>query len=249
MQSRWRQELAQLPNFGPEFRIDSSRTALVLIDMQHLDAHRHYGLGKVLLENFPAAGQYFVERVESQVIPRQQELLRCFRQHGLRIIHLTVGAHLPDNSDWVPLRREADERVERETGTKPVVYPVGSFEHSILTEVEPEPGELVLNKVSRSAFTSTGLDQVLRNIGLDTLIITGVVTNSCVEMTARDAADRGYKCVIVDDACATFSQDMQDAVLRTFAFLYGKVQDTSEVLEEMQAALGEKAAPPRINVA
>lgn len=243
-QSAWRQGLERLPNFGPEFVLVPERTALVLIDMQYLDAHRKHALGKVLLEKFPAAGEYYVGRIERLVVPNQQELLALFREHGLRVIHITVGAHLPDNSDWVPLRREADERAERETGTRPVVYPVGSFEHSILAEVQPRSGELVLNKVSRSAFTSTGIDQILRNIGIDTLVVTGVATNSCVEMTARDAADRGYKCIIVEDACATFTQEMHDAVLRTFSLLYGKVQTTREVLDEVRSTL----APERRSV-
>ncbi|HZP41859.1 MAG TPA: isochorismatase family cysteine hydrolase [Candidatus Binatia bacterium] len=238
MATDWRKDLEKLPDFGPEFTLAPARTALVLIDMQYLDAHPDYGLGKVLRERYPEAAGYFCDRLAKTVIPNQRRLLAAFRDARLRIVHLTVGAHLPDNSDFVPLRREADERVERETGKKPVCYPMGTFEHGILPEVAPRPGELVLNKVSRSAFTSTGLDQILRNMGVDHLLVTGVMTNSCVEMTARDAADRGYKTVIVDDASATFTQDMHDAVLRTFRMLYGKVQTTDEVLAEIAAGLG-----------
>jgi nicotinamidase-related amidase len=241
--SDWRRGLEKVPDFSPEFALVPARTALLLIDMQYLDAHPDYGLGQVLRERYPESAAYFLSRVQQSVLPNQRRLLDCFRAAGLRVIHFTVGAHLPDNSDWVPLRREADERVERETGKKPVCYALGSFEHGILPEVAPQAGELVLNKVSRSAFTSTGFDQILRNIGLDTLIVTGVFTNSCIEMTARDAADRGYKCVIVDDACATFTQEMHDAVLRTFGFLYGKVQRTDEVLAELDTAL--TATPAR----
>ncbi|MGD9762553.1 MAG: cysteine hydrolase family protein [Candidatus Binatia bacterium] len=241
----WRAGLQRLPSFGPEFSIVPERTALLIIDMQYLDAHRSYGLGKVLLAKYPDVGRYYIHRLEQLVVPNQLALLGFFREHALRIVHITVGAHLPDNSDWVPLRREADERVERETGTRPAVYPMGSFEHSILAELQPGPGELVINKVSRSAFTSTGIDQVLRNMNLDTLIVTGVATNSCVEMTSRDAADRGYKCVIVDDACATLTPDMHDAVLRTFAMLYGKVQDTQDVIEELRRALQRRPAAGR----
>ncbi|MGD9762407.1 MAG: cysteine hydrolase family protein [Candidatus Binatia bacterium] len=242
--SNWRRELEQLPDFGPEFAILPSRTALLVIDMQYLDAHRSYGMGKLLVERFPESGDYFCGRLERTVIPNQQRLLALFREAGMRIVHITVGGHLPDNSDWVPLRREADERVERETGSKPACYTVGTFEHGILPELAPQPGELVLNKVSRSVFTSTGIDQILRNMGIDTLVLTGVMTNSCVEMAARDAADRAYKCIVVDDACATFTQEMHDAALRTFRMLYGKVEDTHDVVAEIRAAVAE-AAPPR----
>lgn len=238
----WREVLQSLPNFGPEFAIVPERTALLLIDMQYLDAHRDYGLGKVLLAKFPDTARYYLDRLERLVIPQQRALLAFFRAHALRIVHITVGAHLPDNSDWVPLRRAADDRVERETGIRPAVYPVGSFEHSILSELQPQPGELIINKVSRSAFTSTGIDQILRNVGLDTLILAGVMTNSCVEMTARDAADRGYKCVVVEDACATLTQEMHEAVLKTFTFLYGKVQETEAVLAEIRRALEQRSA-------
>jgi biuret amidohydrolase len=74
-------------------------------------------------------------------------------------------------------------------------------------------------------------------MGIDGLIIAGVVTNVCVETTARDAADRGYKCILVDDACAAQSQEFHDSTLRTFAMVFGKVRTTSEVIGILQDQL------------
>jgi len=111
------------------------------------------------------------------------------------------------------------------------LYHKGTFEHSILEELKPQPGELVINKVTRGAFNSTGLDLRLRNMEIDGLVIAGVVTNACVNVTALDAADRGFKTILVDDACGGLDQSSHDAVMKTFAGLFGKVWDTSEIIE------------------
>ncbi len=94
-----------------------------------------------------------------------------------------------------------------------------------------------MNKTSSGAFNSTSIERTLLNIGIDGLVITGVVTHACVETTARDAADRGFKCILVDDACATFSQDVHDATMKAFAIHYGRVATTDEVLAYIQRRL------------
>jgi nicotinamidase-related amidase len=121
--------------------------------------------------------------------------------------------------------------------------PAGSFEHRILEDIKPMPGELVINKTSYGAFNSTSIDQTLRNMGIDFLVITGVATHACVETTARDAADRGYRCVMVDDATATFTKYLHDATLRAFATLFGRVANTEDVCTELRQKVGAVAGP------
>ena len=100
--------------------------------------------------------------------------------------------------------------------------------------VKPNPGELVINKNSNGAFNSTPIDQILRNMGIDTLVIAGVVTNACVETTARDAADRGYNCILVEDGCASYEEISHEMTLRSFARLFGKVMNTDDVISLLE---------------
>jgi hypothetical protein len=93
----------------------------------------------------------------------------------------------------------------------------------IVTALEPRPGELVVNKTTFGTFASTGLDHALRSLGITSLVVGGVVTNVCVETTAREATDRGYEVVLVDDGCAAFSPEIHEATLLSFQGHFGRV--------------------------
>jgi nicotinamidase-related amidase len=114
-----------------------------------------------------------------------------------------------------------------------VIAAAGTEDHEIIRALAPKPDEIVLNKVTRSAFSSTGLDQILRNLGVAGLVMAGTTTNACVGLTACDAGDRGYKVVIVEDATAAPTPVLQEATLLNFAFLFGHVRTTEQVLAEL----------------
>ena len=97
----------------------------------------------------------------------------------------------------------------------------------------PLPGEAVVNKTTMSAFHSSGFERLVQAMGRTQLCFTGVSTNSCVEGTARDAADRGFQCVIVEDGCGAASADLHDATCRNFARLLGRVATAREVEREL----------------
>jgi nicotinamidase-related amidase len=228
----WRKDLDKYPRVAPDFDLEPKRTALMIIDMQYSDAHPNYGLGLMLRGKYPEAASYYFKRLAEVVVPNQIKLVKFFRQNGLRIIYITVGPMLADASDFPSLRRESW------IGQGLVRYHYGTFEHGILDEIKPQDGELVINKVSASAFNSSAINQILRNMGIDGLVITGVGTNHCVETTARDAADRDYKCILLEDACATFIQEFHDATLRVFAQGFGQVQTTEEVISYLRKQMG-----------
>ena len=236
----WREGLENWPAGLPRFELTSQdNTALLTIDMQHYCAHRDYGLGKVIKEKFPDMWNYYYTHLEDTVIPNQQRLLRFFRQQGWRVIHVAVGPLLPDGSDMFARRRLRDkERID--VTNSPHFFYKGTFEHSILEALAVQPGELVVNKNSSGTFNSTPLDQYLRNMGIDSLVIVGVLTNACVETTARDAADRGYNCILVEDGCASFEQASHEATLRSFARIFGKVMTTEEALSLLEGLTDPK---------
>jgi nicotinamidase-related amidase len=111
---------------------------------------------------------------------------------------------------------------------------VGQREHEIVDEIKPLSGDLVLNKNTMGAFGSTGIDAHLRSMGIRNVVVTGVSTNNCVGMTAQEASDRQYGVVMVSDATGTCSDEMQEATLKTFRRLWGRVATTAEVIAELQ---------------
>jgi biuret amidohydrolase len=233
----WRDEVERLPSLAPtEFEVDPERTALIIVDMQYVDAHRDYGLGASLRESHPEVWEYYFDRVDGLVVPNVRRCLDSFRRLGLRVIHLTIGAVLPDGGDMTPLRRPP-----RSAGLRPLFHHAGTFEHRILDELAPVEGELVINKTSRSAFNSTAIERALVNLGVETLVFVGVTTSSCVDTSARDAADRGFKVVIVEDATAELDEPSHEAALRQFAVRWGRVWTTDETLGLLESRAVERA--------
>ena len=167
------------------------------------------------------------------VTPNIQRLLRAFRDAGQRVVFTTVASEAQDGSDWsLPFKRmnaEARERIGEHS------FPAKTDPWArILDELEPAADEVVINKTTFGAFSSTGLDATLRNMAIETIVLVGVVTNRCVETTMRGAADRGYRVILVDDATAAFSQELQDAATLSLMGSYGFVRQTDETLSLLQ---------------
>jgi nicotinamidase-related amidase len=236
----WKDQMSNWPGKLPEFDVEPRSTALLLVDIQYYHTHRDFGIAKIFEQQFPALAAAYFDRIERTVIPANQRLLKFFRSHGLRVIFITVGPNLADGSDMFARRRRRDEARRRATGAANTFF-VGSPEHRVRDEVAPLPGELVLNKNSIGAFNSTALDQMLRNFGVESLVLTGVATNACVETTARDAADRGYNCILAEDGCATMDEPSHIATLLSFGRLFGKVSTADETIALLQALISEPA--------
>jgi nicotinamidase-related amidase len=224
------------PLFNPPFALQPARIALVVVDMQYASGSRRHGLGRVLAERGQAElGAYRFDRIENVVVPTIQRLLAFFRTHDLRVVYLTVGSALPDFSDLLPHMRPFAESIGNTRGRP---------EHQILDELKPAEGDPVIAKTTMSAFHSSGFERLLRAWGVEQLLFTGISTNSCVEGTARDAADRGFRCLIVEDGCGAASQRLHDASCENFARLLGRVASSADVVAEIERAL-KPGAPGR----
>lgn len=237
----WRHYLASLPSFVPKFSLDPDRTALLIVDMQRSCADRNAGQGTWLQEHYPEIAGYYYGRVESLVIPNISRLLASQRKRKGRVIFLTVGPNMPDGSDLNPLRRMRESELFPNQESLAVICSPSSPLRSLPPEISPNPDDLVLNKVSRGAFNSTAIDQLLRNMRIDGLIVAGVVTNGCVWATVSEASDRGYKCFLVDDACAAFTQMFHDFALALFAHSCGKVLTTHQALQLLETSTLERS--------
>jgi nicotinamidase-related amidase len=188
----------------PELTIDPERTALLIVDMQQY------------------SGQ------AERVVANNVRLLEYWRARGLPVVFLRVGSLLPDARDQHAKRRISWGRAEG--AVEPFRCPLGTPGYEVRSELAPLPTELVLDKNGTGAFSTSAIDLYLRNLGVQNLVVTGVSTNHCVDTTARDAADRGYNVVLVEDACADSAASGQRATMSAIARHFGVVRSTDEVL-------------------
>lgn len=207
--------------------VDPARACLVVVDIQYATGTRTTGLGRVLAsQGRLGEAEYRFSRIEQFVLPNTVRLLEAFRRHDLRRVFLTYGSEVSDYSDLSPQIRTLCEQTNNRAGER---------EHEIVDELKPQPNERVFNKISASAFGSTPIELVLHTYGVDTLFFTGVSTNMCVEHTLRDASDRGFQCVLIEDACGADSPEMHESTVAVVPRLYGKVTTTDTVLEQIAA--------------
>lgn len=204
-------------------------TALVIIDVQYRDAHPDHGVGLAMQKIIPGSMDYFFERVESTLIPSIRTLLDFFRANRLPVIHVLLGSDYRDLRDCPPRFRQWVAKLEQDSGVRDIFWSGGKG-YEVREEIAPVEGETIVRKLTMGAFNSGNIDTVLRSMGLTSLVVTGVSTNACVETTARDAADRGYATVIVDEAAADYDQAAHDATLRAFHFNLGRVVRGSDDL-------------------
>ncbi len=171
-----------------------------------------------------------------QPIPAIASLLGQARASKVLVIHTREG-HRPDMLDCPPYKRQRSRAAGAEIGS---LGPLGRLlirgepGHDIITELCPQAGEPVVDKPGYSAFAHTDLDNLLRNAGIDRLLITGVTTEVCVHSTLRDAVDRGYYCMLVADACGSAYPQLHAAALEMVLVeggIFGQVLSSGEALE------------------
>ena len=186
---------------------------------------------QMIVERSPEVAGYFVPRI-ADVVANVGRLLSAFRHCNREIVYTRHGALLTDGRDMILRRQRRDVDAVQQTH-RPTLWAKGSHEHKILEQLAPMDRELVIDKNASSPFNGTGVDQLLRNMRLETLVVTGMATDMCVETTARDAADRGYNVIVVEDAVATFFPEHHRTALSAMARVYGQVWSTEDVLHAL----------------
>jgi nicotinamidase-related amidase len=183
----------------------SGGIALITIDLQILDAHPDGWMGRLAEDQ--NLSHVLAERWEGieRIIPTVAELQTAFRAARQEVIHVRTGFRTRDHRD-AGLAYMPDPKSDRVERT--------ALDDEFLPAVAPVGDEMVFTKCSASAFNSTDLDDVLRRMGIQTIILTGIVTDGCVELTARDAADRGYDVTLVSDGCSASRHSTHEAALQ-----------------------------------
>ena len=194
-------EIDALP-FAFAFKPDTM--ALVVIDMQR-DFAEPGGFGASLGND--------VSRVTA-IVPTVKKLIEGFRAAGLPVIH-TMECHRPDLSDCPPAKRNRGKPALRigDAGPMGRVLIVGEPGTAILDELAPLPGEIVIEKPGKGAFYATGFGDELKRLGAEQLVFAGVTTEVCVQTTMREANDRGYECLLAEDATESYFPEFKAAAL------------------------------------
>ena len=220
-----RQTLQALFGNLPEPQLAKENTALLVIDVQYVDAHPDYGLGATAKKlGLASALDYYWNQLQSRVIPNIQRLLATARQKGIELIHVRVASSTQDGRDSTLRYKAMGLRAPRD-----------SKDAQILPEVAPQGDELVISKATSSAFNSTNIDRLLRNMGIRNLIMTGVVTNGCVESTARSAAELGYGVIVVEDATAAMAPQLHEHSILSMSYKDAAIKSTDEVVKLLEA--------------
>ncbi len=211
--------------------LDWSATALLIIDMQR-DFMEPGGFGETLGND--------VSRLASAVGPISA-VLAAARQAGMLVIHTREG-HLPDLSDAprAKVERGAPSLRIGDPGPMGRILIRGEAGHDIIPGLYPLPDEIVIDKPGKGAFYATELDDILKKYGIENLLVCGVTTEVCVNTSVREANDRGYRCVVLADGCASYFPEFHDAGLKMIQAqggIFGWVSDSAAVLEAMASEI------------
>jgi nicotinamidase-related amidase len=211
------------------FRLDLAHAALLIIDMQR-DFLEPGGFGAALGND--------VSLLRRAIAPTRL-VLDVARSARILVIHTREG-HRPDLSDLPPAKKSRG-RLKLGIGDHGPMGRIlihGEAGHDIIPELMPRPGEPVIDKPGKGAFYATDLDAILRNKDISQLIICGVTTEVCVNTTVREANDRGYECLVLEDCVASYFPEFQEMGLRMIKAqggIFGWVGNSGNLIEAMAA--------------
>ena len=216
--------------------LDWSATALVIIDMQR-DFMEPGGFGETLGND--------VSQLARAVMPISA-VLTAARDMGMLVIHTREG-HLPDLSDAPPAKIERGAPSLRigDPGPMGRILIRGEAGHDIIPELYPLDSEIVIDKPGKGAFYATELSDVLQKYGIENLLVCGVTTEVCVNTSVREANDRGYRCVVISDGCASYFPEFHEMGLKMIKAqggIFGWVADSAAILKAMQAETSNNLA-------
>jgi len=199
------------------------QSALLFVDVQNYCARRDGGEFADISEQAQEAkcGWYFSE-LEDRVIPNMQRLQNACRAAGIEVMYTTIESLTADGRD-----RSLDYKI---TGFN---VPKGSWDGKVIDQIAPADDEIWLPKSSSSVFISTHIDYILRNLGVKQLVISGLLTDQCVESAIRDACDFGYLVTQVTDACTSYNAERHENSINAIKG-YCRQLTTDELLAELK---------------
>ena len=196
-----------------EVPIDPAHAALLIIDVQNYCVRAEAG-----------KAEHFRQSLRDTVVPNIRRLQTACRSGGIEVMYSVIENMTRDGRD-----RSLDYKISG------IDVPRGSWEAQVLDEIARADDEMIFRKTSSSVFISTNVDYVLRNLGIRSLIVAGLMTDQCVESAVRDACDLGYLVTLVADACTTTSAERHEQSLLGIRG-YCRQRSSEAVISEIAAA-------------
>jgi nicotinamidase-related amidase len=223
------------------FQITPKCAALVVVDLQYGTLSIDGGYSRIYSDiGLRPIVDSFITTAHETMLPKVCALQKAFRGAGAPVIFMTVGSIIGDLSD-MPTRFRRAAAFWKEKGLTAPWGKVGTRDMEVVAEVAPLPGELVIPKPGASGFSSSPLERVLRARGIRELVFCGVATSYCVESNVREACDRGFDCILVEDACMDPIPPRHERSIEACRD-FGRVEKTATVISELMKA--GAAAPP-----
>lgn len=204
--------------------LERSSTMLLIIDFQNEFVDREKGEA----ETFKKLGVWerwipMHDRLDNIAIPNTKKLLDFFRANNMYVSYARIACQLESGEDRSP--------VTKTPGWNSILLPEDSWGAQIVDELAPIKGrELIISKTTDSVTTGTNYLQILRYMGIKTVVVTGMVTDQCVASSIRGLADDGLCVIAVEDACAAGDDALHDAELKIMNVIYCNVLSTDETI-------------------
>lgn len=217
------------------FAFEPSTTALVIIDMQR-DFLEPGGFGETLGNDVSLL---------APTIPVVGAVLAAARELGMTVVHTREG-HRPDLTDCPPAKRARGNPTLAigDEGPRGRILIRGEEGHDIIDDLAPIAGEALLDKPGKGAFYATDLEAILRNAQIKSLLVCGVTTEVCVHTTVREANDRGFECLVIEDGCGSYFPEFHEMALRMIS-AQGGIFGWTATSTELLAGLSTLGAAPQ----
>ena len=221
LKEKYSEALCEIP--FQELITDPKKIALLVIDMQYLDAAEGFGVFARNDNNVPKeAREYYFATLKEYVIPNIRKLQDSFRRHNMEVIHTRIQSLTKDGRDRSPGHKRLG-----------LIATPGSKEADFLEDVAPVGDEIIVNKTASGVFNASNLHYILRNLDIKGLYVAGVYTNECVSTTIRDGSDLGFSMTLVEDATTTVTPVLQNNTVSVLKDRYARIINTERAVYEL----------------
>lgn len=223
---------------APIKKPNPKKTALLIVDMQNAFVLPDQGDALAIKKagQWPA-WEYYYRSLEQEVIPSIKKLLTFFRAHGLEVNHARISALHQDGRDRSP--------VQRGQGYNDILLRRADPGAQIVAPLQPAADEPVLEKTTDSVLMGTNYERMLRNMGIEYVVVTGIVTDQCVSSTVRDLADAGFYVYLPDDATTAATEAAKGSELTALNHIYAQVLSSDAMIDLLQEDRSPSAAVGR----